>query len=182
MEIKEVWKDIEGYEELYQISNFGNVKSLHFNHSSYSKLLTNRIVNEGYCQVVLYKNKIRKAFYIHVLVANAFIPNPLNLPEVNHKDGNKINNHISNLEWVTSQENSIHAVETGLRTVPKGSEHYRSKKINQFDKSRNFIKTWDSMCEISRVLGYATSNIFKCCNNQIKSAYGYIWEYVEVVL
>lgn len=180
MEIKEIWKDIEGYEGLYQISNFGNVKSLLFNHSSYSKLLSNRLVNGGYCQVVLYKNKNRKAFYVHVLVANAFIPNPSNLPEVNHKDGNKTNNNISNLEWVTPRENSLHAVNTGLRTVPKGKEHYKSKRINQFDKLGNFIKVWESMSEISRVLGYSTSNIFKCCNSRIKSAYGYIWRYAEV--
>ena len=175
----DVWKDVPGYEGLYKISNSGKVKSLRFNHSSKEKVLRNRIVGGGYCQVILYKNKNKKAFYVHVLVANSFILNPNNFPEVNHKDGNKTNNHVDNLEWVTSKQNSVHAVKTGLRVVPKGKEHYRSKKINQYDKLGNFVKTWNSMNEIKRTLGYCTSNIFKCCNGIIKSSYGYVWKYSE---
>ena len=176
---REVWKDIDSYEGLYQVSNQGNVKSFHFNKGDTSRLLKNRLVNEGYCQVVLYNKGKKKAFYAHVLVANAFILNTNNLPEVNHIDGDKTNNCVENLEWVTSKQNSIHAVKTGLRDVPKGSQHYKSKKVYQYDRDGNLIKVWDSMNEITRILGYHHSNIYKCCRHHIPSAYGYVWRYAE---
>ena len=122
----EVWKDIEGYEGLYQVSNFGNIKSLprirHNGKGTYiqkEKLLKQTFTSTGYKKVELCKDGKRKGFKVHRLVAIAFIPNPDNKPEVNHIDGNKINNNIDNLEWVTSSENTIHAYETGLNPNKK---------------------------------------------------------------
>lgn len=118
----EIWKDIEGYEGLYQVSTYGNIKSLarprkNGNGKCYiqkEKLLKQTFTSTGYKKVELYKDGKRKSFKVHRLVAMAFIPNPDNKPEVNHINGNKINNNIDNLEWVTSSENSVHAYETGL--------------------------------------------------------------------
>jgi len=173
----EIWKDIKGYEGIYKISNYGNVKSLNFNRTNKEKLLKNRIVNEGYVQVVLYKNSKRKAYYVHCLVANHFIENPNNLPEVNHKDGNKQNNNVDNLEWVTSKENSIHEIKNNLKVIQHRINNPMSKKIIQKNTKHEIIKIWDSMNDIKRDLGLNISNIHKCCNNQIKTAYGFIWDY-----
>lgn len=122
----EVWKDIEGYEGLYQVSTCGNVKSLPKirrngtgTYIQKERLLKPSNTSTGYKKVELCKDGKRKGFKVHRLVAIAFIPNPDNKPEVNHIDGNKINNNIDNLEWVTSSENSIHAYETGLNSNKK---------------------------------------------------------------
>lgn len=115
--MKEIWKDIEGYEGLYQISNFGRVKSLpKKNGNSYQE---ERILkpknNQGYMQVNLYKNKKCKSIVIHRMVAKAFIKNEYNKREVNHIDGNKANNRVDNLEWCTPSENQKHAYRIGLK-------------------------------------------------------------------
>ena len=122
----EVWKDVEGYEGLYQVSTCGNVKSLPKvrrngtgTYIQKERLLKPSNTSTGYKKVELCKDGKRKGFKVHRLVAIAFIPNPDNKPEVNHIDGNKINNNIDNLEWVTSSENSIHAYETGLNPNKK---------------------------------------------------------------
>jgi len=118
---EELWKDIEGYEGLYQISVFGDVKSLPkrvFSGSVYywSKERILKPIRLGnYLGVQLCKNGEHKKHYIHRLVAKAFIPNPLNKKEVNHIDGNRYNNNVKNLEWVTRKENEIHAIRTGLK-------------------------------------------------------------------
>lgn len=124
----ELWRDIPNLEGYYQISTFGNVKSCDrtIRHTQEQhtrqwkgKLLNYSFVGKGYPSVCLsVKGKVVR-FYIHRLVATTFIPNPENKKQVNHIDGNKLNNHISNLEWCTNQENSKHAYYTGLSDVPK---------------------------------------------------------------
>lgn len=118
--MKEIWKDIKGYEGLYQISNMGRVKRLEDN------FITQGYKGE-YANFTLKKNGISKCFAIHRLVATHFIPNPLNKKEVNHIDGNKHNNCVNNLEWNTHQENTIHSYKTGLRR----KNFYTSQFINR---------------------------------------------------
>lgn len=105
--MKEIWKDIPNYEGRYQVSNIGNVRSLNYNHTKKCKLLTPRIDSDGYKQVALYIGGTTKQkwFRVHRLVASVFIPNPDNLPFVNHKDENPSNNHVDNLEWCNNQYN-----------------------------------------------------------------------------
>ncbi len=102
--MKEIWKDIEGYEGLYQVSNLGDVRSLKYAGGNKVKILKQGNVN-GYKRVSLHKNNKQKNYFVHRLVAMTFIPNPNNLPLVNHKDENKTNNSVDNLEWCTQKYN-----------------------------------------------------------------------------
>ena len=159
--MKEIWKDIKGYEGKYQISNLGNVKNLK---TSY---ILKGVDTRGYLRVGFTKNKKVKLFRIHRLVAEAFIPNPYNKPEINHIDGNKHNNKITNLEWCTSQENTIHSYKNNLqKTYP----------VYQYDLNNNFINKFPTIkkaIEITKIY-----HISDCCNGKRKTAGGYIWKHI----
>ena len=118
----EEWRDVAGYEGLYQVSNCGRVKSFQ---KDKIKILKSSVSPFGYLRVVLCKDFNKKNRFVHVLVAQAFIPNPDNKPQVNHIDGNKKNNHVSNLEWMTRSENIIHAFANGLSK--SGCKHGKAK-------------------------------------------------------
>jgi hypothetical protein len=167
-----IWKDVEGYEGLYLVSNDGRVRGT----KSKKELKYNYTYN-GYRRVKLYRDAKGKTFMVHRLVANAFIANPQNKAQVNHKDGNKQNNTVGNLEWVTQAENLVHAVKLGLIDVTLMNKA-TSKKVNQYDKSGNLIKTWDSMSEAARATNTHIGNITYCCQNKLKSTGGYKWSFV----
>ena len=118
----EEWRDVVDYEGLYQVSNFGRVRSFQ---KDKMKILKSGFSAFGYLRVVLCKDFQKKNRSIHILVAKAFIPNPEGKTQVNHIDGDKKNNHVSNLEWATPAENIHHAFEVGLRK--SGCEHFRAK-------------------------------------------------------
>lgn len=120
----EEWKEIKGFED-YHISNLGRVKS--FKIYTEGKILSLNMTKQGYYHVILYANKVEKGMKVHRLVATAFIPNPESKPQVNHIDGNKANNIVSNLEWNTASENQFHALGLGLSTSIKGTRHGMSK-------------------------------------------------------
>ena len=161
----EIWKDIDGYEGLYQVSNFGRVKRdnklLHLNTNTY-----------GYKHITLCKDGKRKTVVIHTLVANAFIDNPYKKPQINHKDGNKENNTVENLEWVTQIENNRHAINTRLK---------KTRSLLMFDKENKLIKKFNNRMEIEDFFGRRIYQdpITRCCNHQRKSAYGFVWRYAE---
>lgn len=158
---EEVFKDIPGYEGLYQISNLGNVKALSTRkmRGQYFQLrpeiiLKPSIKNNGYLQVTLHNSIGHKKFIsVHCLVAICFIPNPKNKSTVNHKDGNKINNIYSNLEWATHKDQVEHADNMGLRNI-KGSKHKRSKLTDSQVleiRSRSLIQNLTSLSEVFQV-------------------------------
>lgn len=124
--MKEIWKHIRNYEGLYKISNIGRIKSFHCT----KKALVERILRPVYCKghlaIILFKNRSGRRFYVHRLVAEAFILNPLCKKEVNHKNGIKDDNKVGNLEWVTAKENISHAFKTGLISH-KGEKNSQSK-------------------------------------------------------
>lgn len=175
----EIWKDIYGYERLYQISNYGRVKSLPriTNRKSgrilsvRERVMANIISADGYLRIKLCKNNIQKIMSIHRLVAIAFIANPKNKPQVNHIDGNKLNNKLENLEWVTAKENSQHAILNGLST-PRTNE-----KIPCIQVSLDgfILNEFESRSEASRITGASGRDISDCINKKLKTAGGYLW-------
>lgn len=173
----EEWRDIEGFEGLYQVSNKGRVRSL--DHETNGKRYCGRIlssgVSAGYQLVRLSKGAEKISQRIHRLVAKAFIENPDNLPEVNHLDGNKNNNCVENLEWCTSKENKVHAWVTGLTKAPPAE---KPKMVEQYDKDV-LIAVYKSMEIASLLLDISSEDICKCCKGKRKSAGGYIWKYAK---
>lgn len=180
----EIWKDIVGYEGLYQVSNMGHVKSLNYNHTGKQKELAFKRHNSGYLTVTLCKDGVHKNKSLQTLVANAFIENPDCKPCVNHIDGNKENNTVTNLEWVTYSQNTRHAIKTGLRadsnmTGRIGVLNPCSRKVEQYAKDGKHIKTWDCISDVARSYNCSPSTVINCCAGRIKSCKGYIWKYAE---
>ena len=180
MEEKEIWKDIEGYEGMYQVSNMGRVRSVErtaWNGKGY-RTVAERILKAGnsglgYLVVTLCKEGENKNHLIHRLVAKAFLPNADNLPEVNHKDENKENNKAENLEWVTCSENINHG------TRNKRMAEKLSKPIFGIDKVTGLIVEFPSAQEAERQLGIAHNNICACLKGKYKTAGGFYWYYAD---
>lgn len=176
----EIWKDIREYEGVYQVSNFGKVKRLAYEIKNPSPkangsilkfkehLLTPRKVTHGYLSVILYKKGKPKNYKIHRLVAEAFIPNPDRLSEVNHKDENKMNNHIDNLEWVTHKENANY----GTRPSRIGNKHSKIVKCIETDI------IYPSLAKAAEQTGIDSRRISDVCTGKMTMAGGYHWEYI----
>jgi hypothetical protein len=161
----EEWKDIEGYEGLYQISNEGKIKN------SKGKILKCGKDKDDYLQVGLYKDGKRVWKKLHRLVAEAFIPNPNNYEQVNHKDEDKANNCLDNLEWCDSKYNNNYG------TRNQRSAEKRSKRVDQIDKATGeVIRKWESTMECDRN-GFNQGAVAACCNGLRKTHKGYIWKY-----
>jgi len=169
--MEEYWKPVEGYEGLYEVSNEGRVRSLNYNKTGETKILRPLMIGGGYLQVQLWKDGKVKMLLVHRLVAITFIPNPDNLPQVNHKNEDKTDNRVVNLEWTTAIENSNYG--TRNRRISEAL----SKPVLQFSKIGRFIQEWSSANEVERVLGFQHSHIAECCNEKLKSYKGYIWKY-----
>lgn len=180
----EIWKDIKGYEGLYQASNLGNIKSLKREHYIPTinkkiwilkeKILKQGLGKDGYKYVVLTKNNFRKTYKVHKLVMLTFSKTQKRRTFINHLDGNKQNNDISNLEWCTNSENIRHAYNNNLIDITK-----KCKKINQYDLEGNFIKQWNSMKEAGEKLNICRQNISMCCRGLRKKTNNYVWRYAN---
>ena len=178
--MEEIWKDIEGYEGLYKISNLGRVKSLrnfsgvHKKYYKYEKIMKPVDNGRGYLTAMLSKNKIKKHKYIHRLVTQEFIANPYNLPEVNHKDENKKNNCVNNLEWCERIYNNQYG------TKNKRGAEKRGIKVLQIDINTNkIINIFPSIRQAARTNKLLFSSIRACCVGKARQAYGYKWRYAD---
>ena len=179
---KEIWKAVEGYEDWYEVSNFGNVRSVDrvVNYNDGRKFHYKGQIRKikkhpnGYLFCDLSKNTKHKTFNVHRLVAQAFLPNPNNLPEVNHRDENKTNNCVDNLEWCTH----LHNVNYGTATQRRAEK--TSKSVLQIGKDTNeIIAEYASMAEAGRQLNINQGNISNCCLHRCKTAGGFKWRYKE---
>ena len=160
----ELWKSIEGYEGLYEVSSAGRIRNLK---SGQIMNLNNH--SKGYLNITLTKDKKPKTFKVHRLVAQAFISNPENKPQVNHIDGNKHNNKVENLEWCTDFENRSHAYNSGLRKMKE------LIKVKMFSLEGNLIAEFPSISEASRKTGINVGNISRCCNGGCKTVNGFVF-------
>lgn len=185
----EIWKDVVGFEKYFQISNFGNVLSkarkVWNGKGFYNKsqvLLKPSQNHKGYPIAYLGANNEKRTIPIHRLVAIAFIPNPNNLPQVNHIDGNKQNNRVDNLEWCTNSDNQLHAWKMGLQRV-SGNAGKPKRAVLQYDKDWNLIHEYPSIADASRAVGEKSkSNIGECCRGRKKSVQGYYWKFKKEVV
>lgn len=179
--MEEIWKDAPNYKGLYQVSNTGKVRSLNYNRTKKQRELKPIMLGKYYA-VALFKNKVKEVFLVHRLVANTYIQNLQNKQYVNHKDGNKLNNDVNNLEWVTPSENNIHAFKMGLNKPPSkgkfGRENHLSKKVYQLNEENAIINCFYGLREAERITGINHTLISRCCKNKAKTAGGYKWKYV----
>lgn len=180
-----IWKAIQGYDGYYEVSDSGLVRSVDRvipDKKLGSKRLKGRIMKQsesvgktrdsGYLVVNLRKNHAFEVKLVHRIVAETFIANPLGLPTVNHKDGNKRNNNVANLEWASYSENNIHALKNGLRN-PRGAY------IRQMNLDGGYVSDFRSVCEASRATGIGRSMISHCVNGREKSAGGFLWSKMD---
>ena len=163
---KTEWREVKEYNH-YEVNQFGEIR-----HRIRKKILKPRI-NNGYQYVNFKINGKNVNFSVHRIVANAFIPNPNGYTEVNHKDYNRSNNCVDNLEWVSSSQNKYHAF---LKEENKKS---RGKAVNQYTKEGILIKTFDTITEAAQTLGCCVAAISNCCLKRTKTSQGFLWSFVE---
>lgn len=169
----EVWKDIDGFEGKYQISNLGRVKSLHYNNSDRQELMKPMKYKVGY-EAVKLGGKRHK---VHRLVAEAFIPNPHKKREVNHINGDTLDNRVENLEWATPSENSQHAWDTGLQKMTEDRKAKLSRSVVCVETGAEYY----GMADAANQTGITRRNINACCLGKRNTAGGYHWRYKEVM-
>lgn len=177
----EIWKDVKGYEGLYQVSNLGRVKRLDKN-----RIIKGGAYPNGYLFVVLCKNNNPKGHMVHRLVAQAFIPNLDNKPEIDHINTIKSDNRVSNLKWATRKENTLNPLTVKHRIEAhswmkdrKGKNHIQSKEIIQLNLNGEVVREWESIGEAERHTGFNHANIVTCLKGKQKTSYGYLWKYKE---
>lgn len=184
-----IWMPVRGWENLYEVNNYGIIRSLNreINCNGGSrfikgKYLKNKMGNAGYLMVYLSNGKIRKNCLVHRLVAIAFINNPNNYPQINHKSGNKQDNRVEMLEWCTSSYNNkysfVYLGRKGTKSFKgrTGKNHPSSICIKQYDLNNNLLNKYESISEAAKQTGTGLSNIAACIKNGTNKTNGFIWK------
>ena len=177
--MKEEWKPVKGYEGLYEVSNMGKVKSLNYNRTGKEGIMEPHVNGYGYLRVKLCKDGKKKWYMINRLVAQAFISNPDNLPEVNHKDEDKTNNCVENLEWCSKLYNANYGTRNKRISEKMTNNSKLSKPVISINKVSGLIVEFPSTREAERMTGINHNNIIKCCQGKAKSAGGHYWFYAD---
>lgn len=193
--MEEIWRDVPDFEGYYEISNLGKVRTKarkvvrFFKYNYHTLPIKAKIlkihIQRGYACVCMYKDGKMYNKQLHRLLAKAFIPNPNNYPIINHKDGNKLNNSLDNLEWCTYKHNCNEAYRLGLNYISeKHLKHIRElglksgKKVAQLDLNGNVVKIYNSSRQASLELGISQGNISLCCNGKRRTTNGFKWKYI----
>lgn len=172
----EIWKDIEGYEGIYQVSNYGRIKSLHNKFGKKELIMQTHKKRNGYNQIRLKNKGTVKDCIIHRLVAKAFVPNPNNLPCVNHINEKKQDNRAENLEWCTVAYNNVYG--TRIERVKAKT----SKPVYQYTIDGKLVKIYKSLAEASKINNCSRGNISQCCLGSYKTSHGFVWRYESEVV
>lgn len=184
MKSNEMWKDVPEYEGLYQASNIGRIKSLERytedGHHVLERILKPSLA-KGYLKVQLSKNGRNKTIYVHKIIATTFLDNVNNLPEVNHKDENKLNNCVVNLEWCTHKYNIHYGTAIRRMSEKQINNGKNSKKVAKYDKENKILCIYPSIMEAYRKTGILSPLIVQCCKRKRKTAGGYIWRYADEI-
>lgn len=175
----EEWRDVVGFEGFYKVSSIGRIKAIH----GKEKIIKTSLDRRGYPRTTLCIRGRKKYDSIHRFVAIAFIDNPENKRTVNHKDGNKLNNCVDNLEWATDKENKAHAMANGLAVMPEhkmSGDHVGSKIVLQYDLNMNILREYSCGADAAREHNYTPEGIYNCCRGVFKSYKGFIWKYKQL--
>lgn len=174
--MREIWKDVLGYEGLYQVSNLGRVKSLNHYKAKIKKATADE---NGYLRIRLSKKSLQKSFRVHRLVAKAFIPNPDNLPQVNHINEIKDDNRVENLEWCTHDYNVSYGTLPVRQSQKQLNDPKKSKPVYQYTLDGVLVRVWPSAAEAGRN-GFSQGHVAACCRGERKSHKGFIWSYIPL--
>lgn len=185
--MEEFWKQVKGYEELYEVSNYGRLKRLPYKNTNYTKghkqtysrsfnggIIKGSVCRNGYRRVTLTKDGVNKYFHVHRLVAEAFIPNPDNLPFVNHIDEIRTNNRADNLEWCSCQYNNTY--KNARKRFAEAYIKNHSYPVKMFTISGEPVQTFPSIREAAKAVGVTSNTIYRAITKERKTAAGYIWE------
>lgn len=173
--MNEIWRPIVNFEGLYDVSNIGRVRSLNYRGHNKKEILKSYISNNGYVYIRLTKNGKNKLYRVHRLVAMAFIPNPNNLPIINHKNEIKTDNRAENLEWCTHSYNWKYS---GIdKKAHNAACQVNKKPVLQYSKTGELLNEYESLSEASQQIAIPYQCISACCRGELKSSGGYIWRF-----
>lgn len=184
--MEEVWKPVEGYEEFYQVSNMGRVRSIDRivakgwrPYLKHGRVLAPQARQHGYLSVWLYTGDAKKQVSVHRLVAEAFCERKEGQDEVNHLNENKQDNRAENLAWCTRSENCSYGEKLAESRKKWRNRADRSKAVRQYTLSGEFVKEYPSLHEVRRQTGFGEGNICHAINGKYTHAYGYVWKYAS---